>query len=212
MFSAILLLLVGQSEFSDQDMVIRFADHLYEAREYGAALQEYWRYSFLADSIPDVTRDHMIDCCIHTGQYTHAFAETDLLHDPGRIQYIKGYILYEAQCYDSSRVYFEQIGLPYAGHARTLIGLGYARQFKFSEAACYIDMPSVLPVYKKPVAGALFSLFPGRWSVLLCSGEPEQRARLLLSIKGRRSEIRALPERGDFLLCREYLWRHQCGP
>jgi hypothetical protein len=161
MFSAILLLLVGQSEFSDQDMVIRFADHLYEAREYGAALQEYWRYSFLADSIPDVTRDHMIDCCIHTGQYTHAFAETDLLHDPGRIQYIKGYILYEAQCYDSSRVYFEQIGLPYAGHARTLIGLGYARQFKFSEAACYIDMPSVLPVYKKPVAGALFSLFPG---------------------------------------------------
>ncbi|MBN2620910.1 hypothetical protein JXB22_07445 [candidate division WOR-3 bacterium] len=161
MVSALFLLLVCQNGLSDPDMVVRFADHLYETREYAAALQEYRRYSFLADSVSHIAREHMIDCYIHTGQYSHALAETDLLHDPGRIHYIKGYILYEAQSYDSSRAYLEQKGLPYAEHARTLIGLGYARQFKFREAACYIDMPSALPAYKKPGAGALFSLFPG---------------------------------------------------
>lgn len=156
-----LLLLICQSELFDPQKIVLFADHLYESHEYAAALQEYRRYSFLTDSLVDGTRVRMINCCVQTGNYTLGLDETNRLHDPDQARYVKGYILYAAHLYDSSRIYLEQAGLPYAEKARTLIGLCFVQEFKFKDAARYINMPAVLPAYKKPVAAALLSLFPG---------------------------------------------------
>ncbi|MBN2621251.1 hypothetical protein JXB22_09205 [candidate division WOR-3 bacterium] len=161
MFVCILLITITQNELSDPQKLILFADHLYEIQEYEAALQEYRRYSFLTDLLPDTIRTRMINCYVHTSDYTHALEQTDLFYDRVYADYIRGYVLYKAELYDSSRKYLEQIGLPYKDDALSLIGFGYARQFKFTEAARYIDMPSDLPRYKDPIIGGLLSLFPG---------------------------------------------------
>jgi hypothetical protein len=161
MFISIVLLIFNQNELCDPQKISQFADYLYQSCEYTAALQEYRRYSFLVDTISNRMHQSIIDCYLQTGSYAHALDEADLLRDSDRIPYIKGYILYNAHLYDSSRVYLEHAELPYNKDAHILIGLSYVQEFKFENAARYIDVPSPLPVYKRPVTGALFSLFPG---------------------------------------------------
>ncbi|MBE0433964.1 hypothetical protein IBX73_10940 [candidate division WOR-3 bacterium] len=161
--SALIVVLVAQAEMFDPGKVRAFADHLYGQEDYGAALNEYRRYTFLADSAEAQAHDRIIDCLTHLERYGEAITEAEKINDANRRHYIKGMIYFLAGAMDSSRAYLEGVDVPYRNRtdARRMIGLGYAYEYRFSDAAGYIAMPQYAPSRKKPVLGALFSVFPG---------------------------------------------------
>jgi|GEM_PF-669524 len=161
MYILVILLLTGQSELFEVENILDFADFLYESQDHTAALQEYRRYNFLADSLPRSIRERLIDCYVQADRYVEAYKETDLLYERNYASYVKGYVLYKQALYDSSITYLEKVGLPYKEKAQTIIGLGFAQQFNFKDAGRFISLPGDPPEQKSIVAGTLFSLFPG---------------------------------------------------
>jgi len=159
--SITIILLLCQSElFVPQDM-LRFADHLYSQEDYAAALHEYRRYIFLADSVGQDIHERIIECLTRLGRYGEAITETENLSDINKRNYTKGLVYFAASDLDSSRIYLNLVDVPYESDARRIMGLGYAYEFRFNEAATYIQLPKNKPAYKKPTIGALLSLFPG---------------------------------------------------
>lgn len=159
--SALIFFLAVQTELFDPEKVRAFADHLYGQQDYGAALNEYRRYAFLADSADAQSRDRMIDCLIRLARYEEAIGEAEKITDPDRRHYTKGTVYFLAGTMDSSRAYLEHANIPYRDDARRMIGLGYAHEYRFDEAAAYITIPQYAPPRKKIALGALFSVFPG---------------------------------------------------
>ncbi|HEC78945.1 MAG TPA: hypothetical protein ENI34_07370 [candidate division WOR-3 bacterium] len=157
----IVLFLFSQTELFAPDKIVRFADFLYEEKDYSAALNEYRRYLFLADSIPEITYERIIDCLVQLKRYDEAVKESNSIKNTGRRNFIKGEIFFRAGIYDSSRYYLNLAGLPYKERAKELTGLTYANEFRFQEAGNYLKLPGNLPHYKKPILGAIFSLLPG---------------------------------------------------
>jgi hypothetical protein len=145
----------------DADNVFKFAEHLYAQKDYGAALNEYRRYRFLADSLEPDLPEKIIDCLVHLDKYNEALIESNNIEDAQKREYIRGMIFFTAQEYDSSRSYLTDIKEPYTAAARKTMGLSYAYEFRFNEAGQFIDLPKDPPTYKKPALGALCALFPG---------------------------------------------------
>lgn len=161
MFTTIIFLFVFQSEMFDPANILRFADHLYDQHDYNAALQEYRRYKFLGDSLPRETREKIIDCYVQNNRFAEARKESNQLLERNYASYVKGYILYKAQLYDSSRLFLHNVTSPYEKKAHTLIGLGFTQQYNFNDASKYITLPDTAPKHKSISTGALLSLFPG---------------------------------------------------
>jgi hypothetical protein len=161
MHAILLLLILTQDQIFDPDNILRFADHLYTSEDFGAALQEYRRYSFLVDSLPRSTRERLVDCCVQVGRFADALHASDRFCERNYATYAKGYILYKQTLFDSSRIYLEKASAPYREKALVLMGLSFAQQNNFKDAGRFISLPGSLPQHKSVVAGALFSLFPG---------------------------------------------------
>jgi len=159
--SITILLLICQSELFEPQNMLKFADHLYSQEDYAAALHEYRRYIFLADSVGQDIHERIIECLTRLGRYREAITESKNLSDVNKRNYTKGLVYFTAGRLDSSRIYLTLVDIPYQSDARRIIGLGYAYEFRFDEAAGYIELPQFKPTYKEPVIGALLSLFPG---------------------------------------------------
>lgn len=159
----LLLLLISIQPINtfSADNILSFADHLYTQKDYGAALNEYRRYQFLADSIRRDVPKKIIDCLINLEKYDDALIECDNIEDESLREYIRGRVFFAAQQYDSSRIHLFNIGDPYSIGAKKIIGLSYAYEFRFSEADKYLKLPLNRPKYKKPVLGAICALVPG---------------------------------------------------
>jgi len=141
--------------------VLKFADHMFEQKDYQTALGEYKRCQFLGDSQPEYIADRVIECLTNLKRFDEALEETGYYQSGPRKQYTKGLIYYLAGSYDSSRLYLVKIDLPYIDRARKLMGLGYAEEFDFQKASEYIDLPGPVPRYKNPMLGGFLSLVPG---------------------------------------------------
>jgi len=159
--SIIILLLIFQGELFEPQHMLRFADHLYSQEDYEAALHEYRRYTFLADSVGQDIHERIIECLMRLGRYREAIVQSENLGDVNKRNYTKGLVYFTAEELDSSRKYLNLVDVPYESDARRLIGLGYAYEFRFDQAATYMPLPENKPAYKKPAIGALLSLFPG---------------------------------------------------
>jgi len=157
----VFLLLVSQAGMFHPESILRFADHLYTIGDYGAALQEYRRYSFLSDSLGRSIIERMIDCYVQTERFTDAYQTTERFTDRNYATYAKGYILYKQTLFDSCRTCLEQVGIPHREKALTITGMSYAQQFDFKNAGRFIALPGAIPQHKSIAAGALLSLFPG---------------------------------------------------
>jgi hypothetical protein len=156
-----ILFLVCQTElFQPQDM-LNFADHLFAQEDYAAALHEYRRYIFLGDSTTDELYAKIIECLIQLDRYPEAIRESKHIHDANKRNYTLGLVFFTGGEMDSSRVYLNQVTIPYEDDARELLGFGYAYEFNFEAAADYVELPKQRPSQKKPALGALFSIFPG---------------------------------------------------
>lgn len=159
--SIAVLLFLGQAELYEPQSVLQFAEHLYIQEDFNAALNEYRRYLFLTDADRQDVYERIIDCLTRLGRYSEAVRETENIRDTNQRNYTKGVILFAAGAVDSSRAYLQLVDVPYKGDARRLIGMGYAYEFRFDEAAQYVELPETAPSYKQPALGGLFSLFPG---------------------------------------------------
>jgi len=140
--------------------ILKFADYLYERAEFAAALNEYRRYEFLVGSIDDAVCQRIITCLTVLERYHEAMITADGITDSSYRAYVKGSVMYAAAQYDSSRHYLHQGG-SHEQEVQKLIGLGYAREFRFQEAGTYIDLPPDMPSEKKVALGAVCALFPG---------------------------------------------------
>jgi hypothetical protein len=156
-----IIFLLCQTPMFEPDNILKFAEHLYAQEDYAAALQEYRRYMFAADTTYDYVREKIIDCLIQLDRHQEAIKESANIMDVNERNYTKGMIFFLASDLDSSRNYLHKVEIPYETDARRMIGLCYAREFKFHEAETYIGLPAEKPAYKKIAAGALLSLFPG---------------------------------------------------
>lgn len=154
-------LLVGQGELFEPHNIQEFADHLYAQKDYTAALGEYRRYRFLADSTEEYVHERIIDCLTRLERYEEAIVEAGNLVDENRRNFTVGLIHFTSGSPDSSRKYLESVDIPYDNDARRLIGLGYAYELEFERAAAYIELPENPPSLKTPVLGAIFSIVPG---------------------------------------------------
>lgn len=159
--SALLVFLVAQAELCDAGKVRAFADHLYEQEDYGAALNEYRRYVFLADSADALARERIVECLTRLARYEEAITEAGKIEAADRRDYTRGSVFFLAGAMDSSRACLERVAVPYRDDARRMIGLAYASEYRFGEAARYITIPHHPPPLKKPLLGALFSALPG---------------------------------------------------
>jgi hypothetical protein len=159
----LLLLLISAQPINtfSIDNILSFADHLYMQEDYGAALNEYRRYQFLTDSIRRDVPEKIIDCLINLRRYDDALIECDNIEDELLREYIRGRVFFAAQQYDSSRIHLLDIREPYSADAKSIIGLSYAYEFRFSEADKYLRLPPDRPKYKKPALGAICALVPG---------------------------------------------------
>lgn len=156
-----ILLLICQAELFEPQNMLKFADHLYAQEDHAAALHEYRRYLFLSDSAGEEIYERIIECLTRLGRYHEAIDESENINDINKRNYTRGLIFFTAGEVDSSRTYLHRVAIPYESDARRLIGLGYAYEFNFDEAADYIELPQHKPSYKEPAFGALLSLFPG---------------------------------------------------
>ena len=155
------LLLLAQNASFEAQNVLRFADHLYAQQDYMAALHEYRRYLFLGDSTVTYVHERIIECLTQLERYDEAVIESANIRDINRRNYLKGLIYFVAGALDSSREYLLLVDVPYENDARKMIGLSHAYEFRFDEASDYISLPQSKSSYKKPVLGAVFSIFPG---------------------------------------------------
>ncbi len=160
--SIFLLLLYAQpiNTFSEENILI-FADYLYAQKDYAAALNEYQRYEFLADSIRDDVPERIVDCLINLEMYDEALAKCNDINNEVKRRFTKGTVYFAAEQYDLSRTQLIDIGESYNKEANRIIGLSYAFEFRFQEAEEYLKLPRNKPTYKKPALGALCALFPG---------------------------------------------------
>lgn len=156
-----ILLLICQAELFEPQNMLKFAEHLYAQEDYAAALHEYRRYLFLSDSAGEKIYDRIIECLTRLGRYHEAINESANINDINKRNYTRGLVFFTAGEVDSSRTYLHRVAIPYENDARKIIGLGYAYEFNFGEAADYIELPPHKPSYKEPAFGALLSLFPG---------------------------------------------------
>jgi len=145
----------------EPENILKFADYLYCQKDYNAAVNEYRRYLFLTDSVPEDIPEKIIDCLVKLKRFAEAINESARLKDITKRDYTKGFVYFLAERYDSSRNYLSRVGIPYKESVKRLIGLGYSYEFRFAEAGKYIDLPRPPPSYKKPALGGLFSIFPG---------------------------------------------------
>jgi tetratricopeptide (TPR) repeat protein len=157
----ILTFFVLQSELFAPHAVLEFADYLFLEENYDAAVNEYRRYLFLSDSIREDVPERIVECLVRLQQYNEAIKECKMITESTKRDYTKGWIYFLAQDYDSSRQYLGRVGVPYKDNAEKIIGLGYAREFRFKDADKYINLPANTPAYKNPSLGGLFALFPG---------------------------------------------------
>lgn len=157
----VILLFAQTIDMFSEENILAFADHLYIQEDYAAALNEYQRYQFLADSIRSDVPDRIIDCLINLERYDDALAECHNIKDDIKREFTKGKVFFVAQQYDSSRTHLMDIGKLYGKEANKIIGLSYAFEFRFQEAEKYLSLPPDKPTYKKPTLGALCALFPG---------------------------------------------------
>jgi len=155
------ILLLSQNNMFEPSKVLQFAEYLYDQKYYSAALNEYRRYLFLTDTTYELVSEKIIDCLIRLEKFDEALKESARLKDEMKSDFTKGLIYFLAGKFDSSRTHLNRAGIPYKENARRLIGLSYAQEFKFQNAAEYIELPKDVPKYKKPVLGALFALCPG---------------------------------------------------
>lgn len=159
--SILVLCLLCQTELFEPEKIEQFADYLHKHEDYTAALNEYRRYVFLSDSVNEKTRDRIIDCLIRLGRHEEAIVESENIGNPDKRNFTRGLVLFAAGDFDSSRTYLQSVDVPYITDARRMIGLGYAYGYRFDLAAEYIELPAVIPTYKSPALGGLFSLVPG---------------------------------------------------
>jgi hypothetical protein len=159
--SIAILFFLCQAELYEPQSVLQFAEYLSKQEDFNAALNEYRRYLFLTDSNRQDVYESIIECLTRLARYDEAVRETENITDMNKRNYTKGVIFFAAGAVDSSRMYLQLVGLPYKGDARRMIGLGYAYEFRFDEAAQYIELPEAGPSYKQPALGGLLSLFPG---------------------------------------------------
>lgn len=159
--SIAILCLLCQAEMFEPQNVLKFAEYLYKQQDYEAALHEYRRFLVLTDSAGDDLYDRIIECLTRLGRYPEAVIEAEKIADINKRNYTKGLIYFAADDPDSSRTYLQRVDVPYASEARRIIGLGYSYEFKFNEAAQYIELPEYSPAYKEPFVGGLLALFPG---------------------------------------------------
>jgi len=157
----IAILILCQAEMFEPQNMLTFAEHLYAQEDYAAALHEYRRYLFLGDSVDPAVYERIVECLTRLSRYREAVAESQNIADVNRRNYTTGLVYFTAGEMDSARAYLNRVAVPYAEEAKRLVGLGYAYEFNFHEAASYIKLPEHKPYYKKPVFGALLSLFPG---------------------------------------------------
>lgn len=157
----LVFIIIGQGELFEPHNIQEFADYLYTREDYAAALAEYRRYQFLSDSVEEYVHERIIDCLTRLERYEEAIAAADNLIDINKRNLTIGLVYFTSGAMDSSRVYLERVDIPYDADARRLIGLGYAYEFKFDNAATYIQLPESPPSYKQPALGALFSIVPG---------------------------------------------------
>ena len=141
--------------------ILKFADHMFEQKDYQTALGEYKRYMCLGDPQPEFIGERVIECLTNLKRFDEALDEAGHFKDSARQYYAKGMIYYLTGTYDSSRSYLAKTDPPYADRARKLMGLGYAEEFNFQKASEYIDLPLPLPGHKSPVLGGFLSLVPG---------------------------------------------------
>ena len=156
-----ILFLICQTALFEPENMLKFAEHLYAQEDYAAALHEYRRYLFVADTVDDHLYERIIECLIRLGRHPDALKESANIMDMNKRNYTRGLIFFMAGEMDSSRNYLNLVDIPYETDARKMIGLGYAYEFKFHEAERYIELPGNKPAHKKIVVGALLSLFPG---------------------------------------------------
>jgi TM2 domain-containing membrane protein YozV len=154
-------LLVCQSELFEPQNMLQFAEHLYAQEDYADALHEYRRYLFLSDSASEKIYERVVECLTRLGRYHEAISELHYIEDINKRNYTAGLVYFSAGEMDSSRTYLNRVAIPYSDEAASLIGVGHAYEFNFDEAANYIELPEPKPRYKKPILGALLSLFPG---------------------------------------------------
>lgn len=154
-------LLIFQTEMFEPENIQKFADHLYAREDYSAALSEYRRYLFVADSAEPYIYERIVDCLTRLERYGEAISEADNIRDDNKRIFAIGMVYFAAGEMDSSRAYLQSVEIPYQSDARRLIGLGYAYEYNFPRAGEYIALPDNPPVYKQPLLGALFSIVPG---------------------------------------------------
>ena len=157
----IIISLVLQTELFAPHNVLAFADHLYIQEDYAAALNEYQRYQFLADSMRSDIRARIVDCLINLQRYDEALVKCNDIEDEVQREFTKGTVFFVAQQYDSSRTHLMNIEKLYGKEINKIIGLSYAFEFRFQKAEEYLSLPPDKPTYKKPGLGALCALFPG---------------------------------------------------
>jgi len=157
----LVIIVIGQGELFEPHNIQTFADYLYTQEDYAAALAEYRRYQFLSDSVEEYVHERIIDCLTRLERYDDAIAAADNLTDINKRNLAVGLVHFTYGAMDSSRKYLQRVEIPYDIDARRLVGLGYAYEFDFAQAAAYIQLPESPPSYKQPALGALFSIVPG---------------------------------------------------
>ncbi len=155
------ILLFSQNNIFEPSNILQFADYLYHQEDYSAALNEYRRYLFLADTEHETVSEKIIDCLIKLEKFNEALRESAKLKNDNKRDFTNGLIYFLAGKFDSSRIHLDRVGIPYQKDAKRLIGLGYASELKFDKAKKYIQLPEDVPKYKNTLMGALFALFPG---------------------------------------------------
>ncbi len=135
----ILLLYTQPINTFSKDNILTFADHLYAQEDYAAALNEYQRYQFLADSMRSDIPARIVDCLINLQRYDEALVKCNDIKDEVQREFTKGTVFFMAQQYDSSRTHLIDIREPYNKEANKIIGLSYAFEFRFQEAEEYLN-------------------------------------------------------------------------
>jgi hypothetical protein len=156
-----ILFMICQSALFEPENMLMFAEHLYVQEDYAAALHEYRRYIFIYDTVDEYIYERIVECLTRLGRYHEAMHESENLCDTNKRNFTKGLIFFTAGEMDSSRNYLHRVDIPYEADARKTIGVGYAYEFNFHEAASYIRLPENKPSYKNIAVGAFLSIFPG---------------------------------------------------
>ncbi len=162
-YQNMIIIFIILTQTAPQDSLLKFADYLYENKEYEQAIGEYRRYLFVVDSIDTAyVRKRIIEGLIKIEKYGGALKEARRFSNIDLQRTYLGKIYYYTNQLDSCQYYLEQVeDTPCFSEAKKFLGLGLAKSFNFSKASNYLVLPERRLKKRSSVLAGFLSIIPG---------------------------------------------------